>query len=71
MEATILTFQGERMFTSVAAFSFEHVGLDVITAVLVKSTIILHVTWYSPSEIHRRFEGTYCLLDSEDGGDTF
>jgi hypothetical protein len=49
----------------------ERVGVDILTAVLVKSIIILDVTWYSPSEIYLRVEGTFCLLDSEDGDATF
>jgi hypothetical protein len=35
---------------------------EVLTAVVVKSTIYWDITPCSPLKVNRRFEGTYCLL---------
>jgi hypothetical protein len=70
VEATDLAISGRADLHVSGGICLEHVRREVLTAVIVKSAISLDVTWCSPVEIHRRFEGTYCLLDSEDGGGT-
>jgi hypothetical protein len=41
--------------------SLDYVGFDVLTAVVMKSTIFWNITPYSPLSVKRRFWGTYRL----------
>jgi hypothetical protein len=62
-----------------------YVGVEVITAVIMKRILFCHVMSLSPKEVHRRFGEKYCInlclrlvgfflvlfLDSEDGVSKF
>jgi hypothetical protein len=43
------------------SWSSPYVGFDVLTAVVMKSTIFLDITPCSPLKVNRRFAGTYRL----------